>query len=321
MYLRLGAQAQASKYHRISIEDDRSLLLLAEAYRKFAGRYEIRGTLTWRTASIGDDLRIADLAIGTRTHSDVIASALQFGADLGSNTALVLQASDTVERYGKAHFQQDLIEAAQIEPNRNRLRFSAGLEKTIGKQQIGMTASAETTQVETLGAPPIGLSFNEFGLRGLLRLVSAKGVQLDASLGVASLRATNGEYNQVKPAYRFEVSKTFSGRLKLRGSLGGGFETVDTDDALASYLQRLELEAKLQCTVDFALGTGVFLQNKENLLLGNVERSKGAYLEMGYDMSKHVALVARVDFSRTLATIVDARKNTIDTYFGIRTKL
>ncbi len=42
------AQGEASRYDRISIEDDRSLLLLAEAYRKFGGRYELR-------ARVGND--------------------------------------------------------------------------------------------------------------------------------------------------------------------------------------------------------------------------------------------------------------------------
>src|SRR6185312_2339453 len=150
-YVRLAAQGDASRYDRISIEDDRSLLLLAEAYRKFGGRYELRGTFAWRTASVGDDFRIADLAIGTRTHSDLFSAAMQFGADLGSGAGLVLTLADTVERYGKARFQEDLIEAAQLEPDRNRLQFSAGIEKKIGRQQLGLSASAETTQVQRLG--------------------------------------------------------------------------------------------------------------------------------------------------------------------------
>jgi hypothetical protein len=321
-YVRLSAQGEASRYDEISIEDDRSLLLLAEAYRKFGGRYELRGTVAWRAASIGDNFRIADLAIGTRTRSDLFSGALQFGADLGSGAGLVLTLADTMERYGKARFQQGLIEAAQIEPDRNRLQFSAGIQKKIGRQQIGLSASAETTHVQHLGQPPVGRSFSEFTLRGLAQLVSDDATsKLDLSLGAAALHEAHGGYNRVRPIYRVQLTKDLKGGVTLRGSIDGHYETIDTDDALASYVRRLELEAKYQCTPELAFGAGFFHENKENLLLDNVERSKGLYLEIGYNPSKHVALVARVDFSRTRYSNVDTRENTLDTYVGVRTSL
>jgi hypothetical protein len=320
-YIRLAAQGEASRYDRISIEDDRSLLLLAEAYRKFGGRYELRGTIAWRTASIGDDFRIADLAIGTRTHSDLFSAAVQFGADLGSGMGLVMTLSDTLERYGKAHFQNDLIDATQIEPNRNRLQFSAGIEKKVGGQQFGLMASAETTDVERLGNPPVGRSFSEFTLRGLTRLIAADGVRLDLSLGAAGLYEKDGGYGRIRPIYRVELIKALKARVTLRGSFDGRYDAIDTDDTLASYVRRLELEAKYQYTPELAFGAGLFHENKENLLLGNAERSKGLYLEVGYDPSRHIALVARVDFSRTRYTAVDTEKDVLDSYIGIETKL
>jgi len=320
-YIRLGAQGEASRYDRISIEDDRSLLLLAEAYRKFGGRYELRGTFAWRTASIGDDFRIANLAIGTRTHSDLFSGAVEFGADLGSGMGLVLTLADTLERYGKASFQEDLIEPAQIEPNRNRLQFSAGIEKKAGQQQFGLMASAGTTDVERLGNPPVGRSFSEFALRGMTRLVAADGIRLDLSLGAAGLYEKGGGYGRIRPVYRAELAKALKGGVTLRGSFEGRYEAIDTDDALASYVRRLELEAKYQCTPELAFGAGFFHENKENLLLGNAERSKGLYFEIGYDATKHVGLVARVDFSRTRYTVFDTKKDVLDSYIGIRTRL
>jgi len=320
-YIRLAAQGEASRYDRISIEDDRSLLLLAEAYRKLGGRYELRGTFAWRTASIGDDFRIANLAIGTRTHSDLFSGAVQFGADLGSGMGLVLTLSDTLEHFGKARFQNDLIQATKIEPDRNRLQFSAGIQKKLGRQQIGLTASAETTDVQELGKPPVGRSFSEFTLRGLTRLVAADGTRLDLSLGAAALHEKSGGYDSIRPIYRVELTKTLKAGVMLRGSFEGRYEAIDTDDALASYIRRLELEAKYQCTPELAFGTGFFHENKENILLGNAERSKGLYFEIGYDASKHVALVARIDFSRTRYTVFDTEKDVLDSYIGIETKL
>jgi hypothetical protein len=320
-YIRLAAQGEASRYDRISIEDDRSLLLLAEAYRKFGGRYELRGTIAWRMASIGDDFRIANLAIGTRTRSDLFSAALQLGTDLGSGTGLVLTLADTLERYGKARFQNDLIQATKIEPDRNRLQFSAGIQKKLGRQQIGLTASAETTDVQRLGNPPVGRSFSEFTLRGLTGLVARDGTRLDLSLGAAGLYEKGGGYGQIRPIYRIELTKALKAGITLRGSFDGRYETFDTDDALASYVRRLELEAKYQCSPELAFGAGFFHENKENLLVGNAERSKGLYFEIGYDASKHVALVARVDFSRTRYTVFDTEKDVLDGYIGMETKL
>lgn len=320
-YVRLAAQGEASRYDRISIEDDRSLLLLAEAYRKFGGRYELRGTIAWRGASIGDDFRIADLAIGTRTHSDLFSAAMQFGADLGSGMGLVLTLSDTLERYGKARFQNDLIQATKIEPDRNRLQFSAGIQKKLGRQQIGLTASAETTDVRRLGNPPVGRSFSELALRGLTSLVGGDGTTLNLSLGAAGLYEKGGGYNQIRPIYRIELTKALKAGITLRSSFDGNYETIDTDDVLASYVRRLELEAGYKYTPELAFGAGFFHENKENLLLGNAERSKGLYFEIGYDASKHVALVARVDFSRTRYTVFDTEKDVLDSYIGIETKL
>jgi hypothetical protein len=320
-YIRLAAQGEASRYDRIVIEDDRSLLLLAEAYRKFGGGFELRGTFAWRAASIGDDFRIADLAIGTRTRSDLFSAALQFGVDLGSGMGLVLTLNDTLERYGKAHFQNDLIQSTKIEVDRNRLQFSAGVQKTAGQQQFGIMASAETTDVQRLGNPPVARSFSEFTLRGLTRLVSADGTRLDLSLGAAGLYEKDGGYGRIRPIYRVELMKALKAGITLRGSFDGSYETIDTDDALASYVRRLELEAKYQCTPELVFGAGFFHENKENLLLDNVERSKGLYFEIGYDASKHIALVARVDFSRTRYTDLDRKKDVLDSYIGMETKL
>jgi hypothetical protein len=317
-YLRFVAEAQATRYHRISIEDDRSLLLLAEADRKFGGRFELRGTLTWRMASIGDDFRIANLAIGTRTHGDIVAGALQFAADLGGGIALLAQATDTVERYGKAVFQQNLIEATRIEPDRNRLHLSAGIEKTSGAEHLGLDARADLVDVQALGNPPIGHSFDEFALRGVLRLTAADGATLDASIGAAAMDDADGPYRAVRPVYAIAVVKELKNGIVLRGSIAGSFEAVDTNDPLASYVRRLELEAKFQFAPGFAVGIGAFRQNKENLVLENVERSKGFYVELGYDLSRHVTLVARADFSDWRASPPDNRKSTIDTYVGIR---
>ena len=320
-YIRLGAAFQTTSYDRIKIENDQSLVLLAEAYRHLTDRLELRGTLTWRVASIGDDLRIADLAIGTRTQSNDFSGALQFGLDLGSGNALILEAGDTVEHYGKARFQENLIEPAKIEPDRNRLALGATWRHTDGKLRYGLAASAAFVGTEKLGNPPIAYSLANYVLRGEFHYEATAGTTLEASLGMATLRGAHGVYERTRPVYSLLVKQPVKGGIELRGSLTGSYDLLDSDDSLAGWRQRLELEAKFPITKTTAFGVGVFRQREDNLLLRNTERSHGVYVELAYGARKNTSLVARADFSECRTSVVDIRKKTLDTFLGFRTKL
>lgn len=320
-YVRLGAAFQATTYDRIKIENDQSLILLAEAYRHLTDRIELRGTLTWRIASIGDDLRIGDLAIGTRTLSNDFGGALQLGFDLGSGNALILEAGDTVEHYGKARFQQNLIEPAKIEPDRNRLALGATWRHSEGKLRYGLAASAAFVGTEKIGDPPIAYPLANTVLRGEVHYQTGAGTTLEASLGVATLRGAHGIYEETRPVYSLLLKQEIKGGIELRGSLAGSYDLLDSDDPLAGWRQRLEVEAKFAFSDTVAFGVGVFHQREDNLLLRNTERSNGIYVELAYDMRKNTSLVARADFSECRTSVIDIRKKTLDTFLGFRTKL
>ncbi|TAN10450.1 MAG: hypothetical protein EPN45_06495 [Rhizobiaceae bacterium] len=320
-YIRLGGAFRATSYDRIRIEDDRSLILLAEAYRHLTDRIELRGTLTWRLASIGDDLRIGDLAIGTRTRSNDFGGALQAGIDLGGGNALILEAGDTVERYGKARFQDDLIRPAKIEPDRNRLALGATWRHTDGRLRYGVAVSAAFVNTEKLGDPPIAYSLANYVLRGEIHYETAGGTAIEASLGVAMLKGAHGIYEETRPAYSLLVKQPLKGGIELRGSLTGSYDLLDGDDPLAGWRQRLEFEANFPLGEAVAFGIGVFHQREDNLFLGNTERSNGVYLEFDYAVRKDTTLVARADFSECRTSVVDTRKKTLDTFLGFRTKL
>jgi hypothetical protein len=319
--IRLGAALQATSYDRIRIEDDESLVLLAEAYRRLTGRIELRGTLTWRLASIGDDLRIGDLAIGTRTRSNDFGGALQLGIDLGGGNALILEAGDTVERYGKARFQENLIQPAKIEPDRNRLALGATWRRTDGRLRYGIAASAAFVDTEKIGDPPLAYSFADAVLRGEVHYETAAGTTIEASLGIAALRGAHGIYERTRPVYSLLVKQPLRGGIELRGALTAAYDLLDSDDPLAGWRQRLEFEAKFPLGKAAAFGVGVFHQREDNLLLRNTERSNGVYVEFDYAVRKDTALVARADFSECRTSVVDMKKKTLDTFLGFRTKL
>jgi hypothetical protein len=226
-----------------------------------------------------------------------------------------------VEHYGKARFQENLIEPAKIEPDRNRLALGATLRHTDGQLRYGLATSAAFVGTEKIGNPLIAYSLAEYVLRGEFHYETAIGTTVEASLGVAALRGAHGIYERTRPVYSLLVKQTIKGGIELRGSLTGAYDLLDSDDSLAGWRQRLELEAKFPFAETVALGIGVFHQREDNLLLRNTERSNGVYVELAYDIRKNASLVARADFSECKASVVDIRKKTLDTFLGFRTKL
>ena len=103
--------------------------------------------------------------------------------------------------------------------------------------------------------------------------------------------------------------------------MSAAFETIDTDDPLASWQQRLEIEGRWAATERLTLAAGAFFESRMNLLLENREYSEGVYAEAAYAVTPAMSLVFRADAERSRATIIDVRKNSLDAFVGLRTKL
>lgn len=318
----LSGEVQATRYDTVSIEDDRALSLAAEAFRRFGAAVELRGTLSFRASREGDDLAIGPLTVGTATAKQVVTGQLQLGLDLGNATTLILEASDSFENAGRTHFQDDILPATRLDPDRNQLRFGARLTRTAGRLAFGTSASVLLVSVEELGTPPVGLSFEQYGLRAEAVMTGKDGSTLGLALGAELLRASvNGLYSKVRPEWQLTASKPLPLGFELRGAWFGRYETADSDDPLASWLQRAEIETSLKLRDDLVLAAGIFRQNKRNLLFENDERSHGFFAEATYKASGKLDIVARMDFSRTLKTVIDAREETTDIFIAMRSRL
>lgn len=318
----LSGDVQATRYDTISIEDDRALSLAAEAFRRFGAAVELRGTLSFRASREGDDLAIGPLTLGTATAKQVVTGQLQLGLDLGNATTLILEASDSFENIGRTHFQDDVLPATRLDPDRNQLRLGARLTRTAGRLAFGSSASALLVSVEELGAPPVGLSFDRYGLRAEAVMTGKDGSTLGLALGAELLRASvNGLYSKVRPEWQLTASKPLPLGFELRGAWFGRYETADSDDPLASWLQRAEVETSLKLRDDLVLAAGIFRQNKRNLLFENDERSHGFFAEATYKASGKLDIVARVDFSKTFKTVIDTREETADVFIAMRSRL
>src|SRR5690606_35937346 len=83
-HIKFGAEFQATLHDEYDLEDDMAMALSAEATRKLSERFEIRGTLSWRHFTEGDDLPLAGLILPTRTSTDVLSAGAELGMDLGN---------------------------------------------------------------------------------------------------------------------------------------------------------------------------------------------------------------------------------------------
>jgi hypothetical protein len=312
----LGAEFQATRYDTIRIEDDRAVALTAQAFRRLRPGLELRGTLTYRLSSEGDDLPVGPLTLGTRTSKQVFGAQAQFGIDLGDATSLVLEAGDSFEDIGRSRFWHDVLPPTQLDADRNRLQFGFRIARTLGRLAFGSSGSALLVSVEQLGSPPVAVGFQRYALRGEFTWTGADGSTVGVAAGAEFLRAEDGLYSNVRPAWQIAFKKPMPHDLELRGTYCSRFEAVDSDDPLASWLQRAELEAGLKLNADLTLAAGLFWQEKENLLFENKEKSRGLYAEATYQMTQSTAAVLRVDVSKTFKTVIDTHEDTIDIFIG-----
>ncbi len=317
----LATEFRTIRFDTVSIEDDRALTLSAQAFRRLTPAIELKGTLSYQASSEGDDLSIGPLLLGMRTPKQTFGAGGQIGIDLGDTTSLILEAADSFERVGATRFQHDLLIPVQLDPDRNRAQLAGRLTRSAGPFAFGASGSALRVSVERLGNPPVTLSLVQYALRGEFTYTAADGSKLEVALGGELLRGERGIYRRLRPAWQVTFDKKLPHGLELRGTYFGRFETVDSDDPLASWLERGELEFGARLREKLAAAAGIFAEAKENLLFENVEHTRGLYAELTCETTRSTAIVLRIDFSRTFKTLIDERQNTVDAFVGLRAKI
>lgn len=317
----IDAEFQLARHDRIAIEDDRSLAVPAHAFRRLSPVLELRGTLAYSAISKGDHLEIGPLVIGTRALKQVASAQVQMGLALGGATALVLDMSNAFETTGRTHFEQDLLDPVRLDPDVNKFRAAARLMRTLGPLAAGGSLSALFATVEKLGSPPVALSYTLYGAQGELELRTAAGIAFGMALGAENLRGAHGIYDEVRPAWHVKASMPLPRDFELRGAWFGRFETADSDDPLASWLDRAEVELGWKATERLAFSAGVYREVKQNLLMENEERGRGFYAQATYAFGKPLSAIFRVDVSKTFKTILDIRERTTDAFIGLRARI
>lgn len=319
--VRLQSELLVRQFDTVAFEDDRTIAMGVEAFGNPVPGVELRGTLSYRAGSEGDDLQIGPLTIGTRTLKQVVGFGLQAGFALGDAVSLILEATDNFEKSGRTHFFENVAPPARLESDRNRMRLTARLTRTDGPLAMGASTSLLVLTAEQLGFPPVALSLMEYSLRAEAAYTASDGASLGIAAGGQWLRGQDDIFRQWRPTFQAALSRPLPSGFDLRATCVGRYESEDSDDPLASWLQRLEVEVGRKISEDLAVGVGIFGQIKRNLLLENHERSRGLYLEITRRMDINTALALRMDYAQTIKTVIDARKRKLDLFIGVTARL
>lgn len=321
-HIGIKAEGEASAHARYAIEDDRRLAITLERLLRVSPAFELRGTLSYGAQSEGDDLPLGGtLVLGTRTLTHRTGASLEAGWKLSDTVTAVLGASAVDERSGWTAFDQDGLGAVKLEPDRRRLRLSAGLGRTHGRLRTSVAVSTGSVAAEPIGDPP---SARSFALHtGSLRATytAAGGATLDASIGTAWLRDSEALFDDLIATLALSATVPVAKRLAVSGRMLRSVETDDTDDPLASVIDRGEVELTFKPVETLALGAGAYRESRQNLLLENRENAHGVYAEATWAISPKAVFVVRIDRERRHYSILDVTERTTAGFLRLTRKL
>ena len=206
----------------------------------------------------------------------------------------------------------------RFEPNRDRIFASQALTHTDGTLQTGIRATIERTIVSEIFDEPVDL--DRLQLRGEIGWQGENGHALALAVGGEWLRASFDLIDVMRPSIEATALAPFAG-LELRGSLRTGFDSDDTDDLLASWVRRAEVQLGWPLAESLALSSGIFIEARDNLVLDYEEDRRGFFGELGWQASEKVTLVLRVDYIETRAPGIDFVKERLDASVAVRTSL
>ncbi len=315
--LKVGLEAQAKRYDTYDFEDDHQLALTVVGTAKIGDRVELRGTLTGALAQEGDDLMIDGLLLSTWTRKSIVGAAVEAGVDLAEGRALVLAVSARHERPGPTLLADQL--ELQLDPDVTTLATSASFSHRQGALTRSVTASVKSVDPAPIEGVIVAVPALEFSLSGELRRTLSADAEIAVALGLAWLRS-DGFGDEARPIYALSL-KAPVGPLRVRAGLRAFYEYADTDDPLASFLQRAEVEAALPLTDRVTLGAGLFAQLKDNLLLGFDERAWGVYAEVGFVASSRLTLAFRTEWDRKRYTVDGLAWSTLDSFVRLKAAL
>lgn len=318
---RLSAEFELRKYDIWDIEDDAAFALGVETGIAPSETVELRGTLSLKFAEQGDDLTFGDAVIGTATRTLTLAAGVQAGVKLAADTVLALEVSASRERAGDTRFEDGIILPVRLEPDRDRLRLAAVLTRTHGLFSYGVSGTAALLRAsEAAFLPEIAVADHAVKLHAALAF--ANGATVSAAAGAQTLRLTRGgAFAETRPVFELAAAAPLPAGFSLRGALKSGYDTVATDDPVASWTRRAEVEAGYRHGPRLRFAAGVFAEKRDNLALGSNENARGLYGQAAWRTSERGDLVFRVDAARRVTAPFAPTRRTVDAQVALTARL
>ncbi|MBX3576847.1 MAG: hypothetical protein KF723_06535 [Rhizobiaceae bacterium] len=314
---RIATQFQLTRYDRLHIEDDRSVAVTVEATRRIGERFELRGTVAYGLASEGDDLPFGPFRFGTRTLTQSVAAEAQLGVDLGGETTLVLAVAEALQRPALSDIAPPFPQPLRLKPARDRLAASATLARALGPVTLGLVASIDLVDVEAIGWPPASLSYSRTTLMAQAASTTPSGLAVTVAAGVQTMRSAFALFEGRRPTYLVSIAAPVRSTVDVTAQVTGASDDSDTDDPMASWVQRAETTVTWRARETLDLGAGLFAAIKENPLLQNREHVQGFHLTGAWRFSRRLTLTARTEYGSSVATVIGVRQATLDTAIGI----
>ena len=317
---KLTADMELRRFDTYDFEDDATFGIGAETTARVSDTLELRGTLSVRAISDGDDIAVEDFILGTRTRKTVLAGAVQAGRLVAPDTVLLLEAAGAREFAGRTHFQDDLLLPAALDPDRDRLRLGATLTRTNGPVSYGASVTTGLRRTHALEPlPELLLLEHAVKLHGVHTFESK--ASISAALGFEMLQLPDNGFSEIRPALEVTGASPLPAGFSLRGKLRAGYDTMSTDDPVAVWVRRAEAELGYQASPTVLLSTGIFDERRDNLAIGNREMLRGFYGEVGWQANENLNLVLRVDRKRHLISLSDIEKRTVAVQLAATRKL
>jgi hypothetical protein len=315
---RITLDGELRRHDLFTIENDAAGGIESQTTLRPSENLELRGTLFLRRIRDGDALVIEDLAIGTETTKTVGGAGAVIGLRLTPSLVSTTELKGFRERAGDTFFEDDLILPTRFEPDRDRIFASQGLTRTDGRLQTGLRAEVERTTFAEIFDDPVEL--DRLQLRGEIGWRNDEGYALALAAGGEWLRASFDLIDVVRPSIEATAVAPIAG-MELRGTLRTGFDSDDTDDLLASWVRRAQVELAWPIAERIAFSTGVFVEARDNLVLDYSEDRRGIYGEIGWQTSEQITLVLRLDYREDRAPGIDFAKDRLDASLAMRTRL
>lgn len=317
---KIRTEGELKRFDNYSIEDDYALGISAETTTIISERLELRGTLSVNLIDEGDDLDLGDVIVGIRTARAIFAGGLQAGVRLSPDTVLVLEGLASRDTPRKTRFQDDIVDPIQLEALKDRVRAGARLTTTKGAFSYGVYGAAGLLRSEPIGfLPKLKVADYSAGLQGAMTFDNDASVA--AMVGIHGIDLLDSDFGEKRLAYEVAAATPLPGGFSLRGTLKAGYDLKSNDDPIAVWARRLEAEAGLQVSATVRLGTGVFLEWRDNVGLETKETARGLYAEAAWQAHERLILTLQVDKTRKRQEDFGIERKAVDIQLAMTAKL